>query len=78
MRLPHPQSHMTFQYCGHMTNIKRYISTFTRPKDPKFSRVVTQDDKTPSKNSRDTSIVWSRNKSKIFYLYFHKTQGPET
>ena len=41
MRGSHPQSHVTLQYRGHVTNKKRYISTFTRPMDLKFSRVVT-------------------------------------
>ena len=41
MRAPHPQSHVTLGYCGHVANKTRYISTFTRPMDPKFSSVVT-------------------------------------
>ena len=41
MRAPHPQSHVTLGYCGHVANKNRYISTFTRPMDPKFSSVVT-------------------------------------
>ena len=41
MRGRHPQSHVTLQYCGHVANKKRYISTFAKPMDPKFSRVVT-------------------------------------
>ena len=40
MREPHPQSHVTLQYSDHVTNKKCYISTFTRPMDPKFSSVV--------------------------------------
>ena len=42
MRGPHPQSHVTLWYRGHGANNKRYISTFTRPVDPKLSRVFTQ------------------------------------
>ena len=38
---PHPQSHVTLQYRGHVTNKKRYVFTFTRPTNPKLSRVVT-------------------------------------
>ena len=29
----------------------------------------------PTHKSCDTSIVWSRDKSKIFYLHFHKAQS---
>ena len=36
-----PQSYMTLQFCGHVTNKKRYISIFTRPMDPKLKRLVT-------------------------------------
>ena len=39
---PHPKSHETLRYFGHVTNKKRYISTFTRPMDPKLSKVLTQ------------------------------------
>ena len=42
MRGPHPQSHVTLRYCGHVTNKKQYISTFTRPMYPKLDNVVTQ------------------------------------
>ena len=31
MKGPHPQSHVTHRPRGHVTNQKRYISTFTRP-----------------------------------------------
>ena len=41
MRGPHPQSHMILRYRGHVTNKKRYISVFTKPMDPKLSRVAT-------------------------------------
>ena len=57
---------------------KRYFCTFTRPMDPELSRVVTQDEGTPPTKSRDTSITWSSDKLKIFYLHFHKAQGPQT
>ena len=36
---PHPQSHVTLRYCGHVTN-KKHVFTFTRPINPKLSRVV--------------------------------------
>ena len=53
MRGPHPQSHEILRYRGHVTNKKRYISNFTRPMDPKLSRVVTYDEKTsPAKSHR--------------------------
>ena len=38
------------------------ISTSIRSMDPKPSRVVTYDERTPSTKSRDTSIPWSRDK----------------
>ena len=41
MRGPHPPSHVTLRYRGHVTNKKRYISTSTRPMDSKLSKVVT-------------------------------------
>ena len=44
MRGPHLQSHMTHQPRGHVTNQKRYIYTFTRPMDPKLSRVASLGD----------------------------------
>ena len=37
MRGPHPQSHVTLRFRGHVTNKKRYISTFTRPVSSKHS-----------------------------------------
>ena len=40
MRGPHPQSHVTLWSRGHVTNKKRYISTFTRAIDPKLSKGV--------------------------------------
>ena len=53
MRGPHPQSHVILRYRGHVTNKKRYISTFTRPMDPKLIRVVTYDERTsPAKSHR--------------------------
>ena len=36
MRGPHPQSHVTLRYRGHVTN-KKHISTFTRPVGSKLS-----------------------------------------
>ena len=76
-RQPHPQIHVTLQYQGHVTSKKRYISTFTRPMDPKLSRVVTQDEETSPTMSRDNSITWPRVKSKTFYLHIHKAPGPQ-
>ena len=40
MRWPDPHSNVTLRYHGHVINKKRYISTFTRPRVPKLSRVV--------------------------------------
>ena len=54
MRGHHLQSHVTIRYRDHVTNEKRFISTFTRPMDPKRSRVVTYDNGTSPTKSRDT------------------------
>ena len=40
MRECHPQTHPTNQPHGHVTSQRRYISTFTRPIDPKLSRIL--------------------------------------
>ena len=42
MRGLHPQSHVILQYCGHVTNKRRYLSV-----DLKLSRVPTQDNWSP-------------------------------
>ena len=75
MRGPHPQSHVTLCYRGHVTNKKRYNSTFTKPMDPKLSRVVAQDEGAQPTKPRDTLTTWSRDKSKTLYLHFLKTCG---
>ena len=74
---PHSQSHVTLRYRGHVTNKKRYIFTFTRPMDPKLNWVVTYGETTSFTKSRDTSIMWSRVKSKTWYLHIHKTHSPK-
>ena len=38
------------------------ISGFIKPMDPKISRAVTYDERTPPTQSRDTLILWSRDK----------------
>ena len=43
----------------------------------KFSRVVTQDDRTQPTKPRDAQTTWSRDKSKTLYLHIHKTHGPQ-
>ena len=78
MRTPHSQSHMTLQYRGHVTNKKRYIFTCTRPMNPKLSRVVIQDEGTSPTTLCDTITTWSRDKSKMLHLHFHKAYGPQT
>ena len=75
---PHPQSHLTLRYSGHVTNKKRYNSTFTRPMYPKRCSVLTQGERTAPAKSRDTLTLWSRDKSNVLYLYFHKAYGPQT
>ena len=76
MRGPHPQSHVTLQYHGHVTNKKRYISTFTRPIDPKISRLVTSDEGTLPTKSRDPLTTWSRDKSKTYISTFARPMDP--
>ena len=46
--------------------------------DLKLRRGATKDEGNPPTKSRDTSVVWSHDKSKIFCLHFHKAQGPQT
>ena len=58
------------------TNKKYYTFNFRRFMDTKLSRVVTQHKGHRPTKSRDNLIMRSRDKSKIFYLYFHKEQGP--
>ena len=41
MRETHSQSHVTRRRRGHVRNQRRYISTFTRPMDPKLRSIVT-------------------------------------
>ena len=77
MRGPYPQSHVTLCYRGHVTNKKRYNSTFTKPMDPKLSRVVAQDEGAQPTKPRDTLTTWSRDKSKTLYLHFLKTCGSQ-
>ena len=60
------RSHVTHQARGYLANQKRYISTFTRPTDPKLSRVVAQDEEISSTKSHDTPTMWSRGKAKNF------------
>ena len=74
----HLKCEVTHRSCGHVTNQKIYVSTFAGPMDLKLSRVVIQDEGNPCTKSRDTSILCSRDKSKIFCLHFHKVQGPST
>ena len=77
MRGPHPQSHVTLRYHGHVINKKRYISTFTRPMDLKISRVVLQDEGTSSTKSRDTQNTCSRGKSKCYISTFTGPMDPK-
>ena len=65
---PHLQSHVTHRPLGHVTNQKRYISTFTSPTDPKLCRIVAQDE--------EISCGHVTNQ-KTLYLYFCKAYGPQ-
>ena len=77
MRGLNTQSHVTFWSRGHLTNKKHYKSTFTRPMDPKISKMVTYDERTPPTKSRDYSISRSRDKSKTLHLHFLKVYDPK-
>ena len=70
-RVSQLQIHVTHRPRGHVTSQKRYISTFTRPTDPKLCRVVAQDEEISSTKSHATLTTWSRDKSKTLYLHFH-------
>ena len=54
------------------------ISSSIRPMCTKLSRVVIYDEGTPPTNSRDTSMAWSREKSKPSYPHNHRAYGPQT
>ena len=73
----HLQSHVIHRPRGHVTNQKRYISTFTRPTDPKFWRLVAQDEEILSPKSHGTSITWSRGKSKNYIFTFARPMDPK-
>ena len=59
-----------------ITNV--IISSSIRLMDPKLSRVVTWDERTPLTKSRDTLITLSRYRSKALCFNFHKAYGPQT
>ena len=40
-KISQPQSHVTLQSWGHLTNRKSYISIFTKPMESKLRQVVT-------------------------------------
>ena len=72
MRKPYLQSHMTHQPSGHLTNKKRYISTFKRPVDINCSRVLTQHKWVPKK------VTWHFNSVVTWQLenvIFSQLQG---
>ena len=52
------------------------VSTPARPVGTKTSRMVIQDEETTPTKSRDTPMLWSRDKYKTLYLHFHKAYGP--
>ena len=60
---PHLQSHVTHQSRGHVASQNVLSPHLQDPWSPELGRVLNQDDRAPPKKSRDTSIVWSREKS---------------
>ena len=77
MKGPHLQSHVTLRYRGHVTNKKKLYLHFHKAYGHQISTVVTQDKGIPLTKSRDTSVAWSRDKSKTLYLHIHKAHGPQ-
>ena len=54
------------------------ISSFIKHMNPKLSRVVTQDKRSPHTKSCDTLILSSSDKLKNVILHAHKAYGPQT
>ena len=63
---------------GHMKNLKRFISTPTRPTTINLGGVATEFEGLPFTWSQIPLIMWSREKLKTFYLHFHKTYKHQT
>ena len=72
MRRPHPQSHVTLQYRGHVTNRKCYICTFTRPMNLKLTRVVTLDEGLHLQSHVTQRTCGHVTKQKCLYLHIDK------
>ena len=73
MRGPHLQYHVTHQSRVHVSS-QNVLSLHSQgPWPPELGRVLNQDNGAPPKKSRDTSIVWSCEKSKP--VIFPQPQG---
>ena len=73
----HLQSHVTHRPRGHVTNQKRYISTFTSPTDPKLCRVVAQMRRSHLQSHMTHQPRGHVTNQKTLYLYFCKAYGPQ-
>ena len=69
MREPQRQNHVTLKSRSHVTNKKCCISIFTRPMVPKL---VIQDEGIAPTKWHNTSIEWSSDRPKVFYLNFER------
>ena len=78
LRRPNTPSHVTFWSSGLVTNARLYISTSAVSMTTKLDRVVTCDGGTPTSRACDLLVMWSRDKWKKLFLYFHNTYGHQT
>ena len=65
---PHLQSQVTHRSRGHVSGQNVSSPHSGGPRPPKLGRVLNQDEGTRPKKSRDSLIVWSREKSKPSYF----------
>ena len=73
----HLQSHVTHRPRVHVTNEKRYVSTFTMPTDPKLCRIEAQDEEISPTKSHTHLPRGHVTNQKSLYLYFRKAYGPQ-
>ena len=73
VRRPHIPSQVAFWSCGHVTNLKPYISTFAISVANKLRRAVFCGEWNQPSKSCELLITWSRDKWKKLYLHFCNT-----
>ena len=64
------KSHVTRQFCSHMTIRKRYVSSATSSMAPILSRMCTYVERSSRTKPDDTSVSWSRCRDFIFTFIF--------